>query len=56
MVLTGLEDELVGVQAIGMGVQDYISKNILSKGNLARTIRYAIERNGLAVEWKRLIG
>ncbi len=44
IVLTGLEDELIGVEAVKRGAQDYISKNQASGELLVRTLRYAIER------------
>jgi putative nucleotidyltransferase with HDIG domain len=44
IVLTGLSDEKVGIEAVRLGAQDYWIKGQLQKINLARTIRYAIER------------
>ena len=44
VVLTGSDDEAVGLQAIREGVQDYLSKNLVRGHELARAIRYAIER------------
>jgi len=44
IVLTGLEDESIGVQAVKRGAQDYLSKNHASGELLVRTLRYAIER------------
>jgi signal transduction histidine kinase len=44
IVLTGLGDEMVAIQALQMGAQDYIFKDQLDKNLLSRTIRYAIER------------
>ncbi len=44
VVLTGLNDEMVGVQAINEGAQDYLIKGQVDTNLLKRTIRYAIER------------
>ncbi len=53
VILTGLEDEKLGVEAIEKGAQDYIVKGQLSPASLARCVRYAIERYArLEVETK----
>lgn len=44
LVLTGLEDESVGAEAITKGAQDYLVKGQLPASLLMRSIRYAIER------------
>lgn len=44
VVLTGLDNETVGLQAVHYGAQDYLSKNQIQGPILGRTIRYAIER------------
>ena len=44
VVLTGLDDEMTGVQAINKGAQDYLIKGQVDTNLLTRTIRYAIER------------
>ncbi|MBN1796509.1 MAG: response regulator [Sedimentisphaerales bacterium] len=44
VVLTGLEDEEVAVEAIKTGADDYVSKGKLLKDLLIRSIRYSIER------------
>jgi len=44
VVLTGLEDETMGVKAVQEGAQDYIVKGQVDSNLLMRCIRYAIER------------
>lgn len=44
VVLTGLHDETVGVQAVNRGAQDYLIKGQINVSLLVRTVRYAIER------------
>jgi len=44
VVLTGLNDETVGLQAVNEGAQDYLIKGQVDTDLLKRTIRYAIER------------
>jgi serine phosphatase RsbU (regulator of sigma subunit) len=44
VVLTGLSDESVGVDAVAAGAQDYLVKGEHDALGLARSIRYAIER------------
>src|SRR6185436_146482 len=44
VVLTGLEDEEVGLKAVQVGAQDYLVKGSLDPRVLDRSLRYAIER------------
>jgi PAS domain S-box-containing protein len=44
VVLTGLADESVAVQAVQAGAQDYLFKGQVSADLLVRSMRYAIER------------
>ncbi|MCJ7692956.1 MAG: ATP-binding protein [Sedimentisphaerales bacterium] len=44
VVLTGLNDEQMGLSAIKAGAMDYLVKQQVSDNMLARTIRYSIER------------
>ncbi len=44
IVLTGLDDESVAVQAVHEGAQDYLQKSLVTGPILVRSMRYAIER------------
>jgi diguanylate cyclase (GGDEF)-like protein/PAS domain S-box-containing protein len=44
MVLTGLDDESLAIQALQQGAQDYLVKGQLESRGLARSLRYSIER------------
>ena len=44
VVLTGVHDEAVGLDAVRHGVQDYLVKSEVDGRHVARAIRYAIER------------
>ena len=46
VLLTGIEDEEMGVKLIQQGAQDYLDKNQVNRDSLARALRYAIERAG----------
>ncbi|HWG98446.1 MAG TPA: fused response regulator/phosphatase [Pilimelia sp.] len=43
-VLTGLEDEHLGIAAVGQGAQDYLVKGKVDGVLLNRSLRYAVER------------
>ena len=45
VVLTGLRDEQVGIEAIQHGAQDYLVKDEVTSDLLVRAIHHAIERN-----------
>lgn len=53
IVLTGLDDETVAIQAAKDGAQDYLVKGQVSSGLLGRSIFYAIERHRIRGELKR---
>ena len=44
LVLTGLDDERHGTEAVAAGAQDYLVKGSVSGVLLARSLRYAVER------------
>ena len=44
IVLTGLSDESVAIEAIGLGASDYLIKSEAQTALLERSMRYAIER------------
>src|SRR3954451_20399367 len=44
LVLTGLDDERRGVEALAAGAQDYLIKGHVDRPLLGRSIRYAVER------------
>ena len=48
VVLTGLDDDETGLQAVRRGAQDYLVKGRLDRDLLLRTIRYAMERRQAA--------
>jgi len=54
VVLTGLDDEKVGVRAMREGGQDYLIKGQVDSNLLVRSIRYAIERQRLMEEVRSL--
>lgn len=54
VVLTGLNDETVGVEAVSEGAQDYLIKGQVDAQVLRRTIRYAIERKQAEERERRL--
>ncbi len=45
IVLTGQDDEQVGLSAIKTGAQDYLVKGKVSAEAMLRAIRYAVSRN-----------
>jgi len=59
VVLTGLSDQKVALEAIGAGAQDYLAKGRFDAEVFARAVRYAIDRKRtetvLRVERQRLL-
>jgi serine phosphatase RsbU (regulator of sigma subunit) len=53
-VLTGLEDEHLGVAAVAEGAQDYLVKGKVDGVLLARALRYAVERKRADENARRL--
>ena len=47
VVLTGLDDESVALQALQQGAQDYLIKGQIETRGLQRALRYAIERKAM---------
>jgi CheY-like chemotaxis protein len=50
IVLTGSDDDELGLDAVKRGAQDYLIKGQVSGGLLGRSIRYAIERKKLLAQ------
>lgn len=53
IVLTGVDNEDVGKQAIKVGAEDYVPKSAISDNMLSRSIHYSIERHRLLLAVKR---
>src|SRR5439155_177995 len=53
-VLTGLEDEHLGVAAVAEGAQDYLIKGQVDGVLLGRALRYAVERRRADENTRRL--
>jgi len=56
IVLTGLQDEQVALQAVRYGAQDFIEKKQITSSLLNRAISYSIERKKNLQEKERLLG
>ncbi|MEV4095181.1 PP2C family protein-serine/threonine phosphatase [Streptosporangium saharense] len=55
LVLTGLNDTHVGVEAVAAGAQDFLVKQDVEARLLARAIRYAMERKRADLAQRRLV-
>ncbi|MBM4143271.1 MAG: response regulator [Lentisphaerae bacterium] len=44
VLLTGLNDESLGLESVKRGAQDYLAKGAVNRPQLIRAVRYAIER------------
>ena len=53
IVLTGLDDEALALDAVRAGAQDYLIKGQVDGSLLARAMRYAIERNQAEMKIER---
>jgi PleD family two-component response regulator len=54
IILSGLDDEALAIQAVGQGAQDYLVKSLLDGRLLLRSIRYALERSRLQRELEQI--
>ena len=45
IMMTGLNDKVIGLEAVKAGAQDFLVKGAVDSDTLAKTLRYAIERN-----------
>lgn len=54
VVLTGLADAEAGLDALGLGAEDYLLKNGLERELLVRALRYARERRALHCQLEEL--
>lgn len=54
VVLSGSDDETLALKAVQEGAQDYLVKGQVSRVLLARSIRYAIERQELQLKLQRM--
>jgi CheY-like chemotaxis protein len=55
VILTGLQDEQVALQAVRYGAQDYLEKNQLTPALLRRSITYSLERKKAMREKENLL-
>ncbi|MBF0102701.1 MAG: response regulator [Desulfobacterales bacterium] len=55
VVLTGSNDELLAIEAVRKGAQDYMVKGKIYEDMLIRTIHYAIERYKIHAELKQMV-
>ncbi len=53
VVLTAIDDEKIGLEAVKRGAQDYLIKGEVTKELLARSLAYAIERTHMEGELRR---
>ena len=53
IILTGLDDEAVALEAVHRGAQDYLDKSQIKSRSLVRVIRYSIERHNLLAQLEK---
>jgi PAS domain S-box-containing protein len=53
VVMTGLVDEATGLEAVREGIQDYLSKGHADGAQIARAVRYAVERQRTEFELRQ---
>jgi two-component system sensor histidine kinase UhpB len=53
VVLTSIDDEVLGLQLLQAGAQDYLVKGEVTASLLRRSLRYAVERKRAEVELRR---
>jgi diguanylate cyclase (GGDEF)-like protein/PAS domain S-box-containing protein len=54
LVLTGLDNPQLGLEALRHGFQDYLVKGALDPASLSRAIRYALERSRLEKRFNKI--
>lgn len=52
IVLTGLDDENIGISSIELGAEDYLVKGVADSLQLLRSIRYALERKRIKIKFQ----
>ena len=53
IILTGLNDEDIGINAVKKGAQDYLTKGMVDPDLLERSIKYSIERKKVQLELQK---
>lgn len=53
VVLSGLDDEAIALEAVHRGAQDYLVKDHVNGRNLSRSIQYSLERQKLLVRLEK---
>ncbi|MCG8609934.1 MAG: diguanylate cyclase response regulator, partial [Pseudomonadales bacterium] len=54
VVITGMDDVRLGLQAVKLGAQDYLTKGHYTSDTVLRVIRYAVERNRIATQLMKM--
>lgn len=50
VVMTGFSDKTLGLNAVKVGAQDFLTKGVFDADLLAKTLRYAIERKNVLIK------